>query len=588
MANAQRYHQTKQRQRGRKKPSSFAMRRRVTMAGLLAAAALLSAGAWYQQVMRTDFLQAKGDYKHISYMDIPARRGRILDRNHEVLAVSNPVDSLWADPRILPQDNETVQLLARELQQNADELLQRLSRYQGKHFLYLQRWMIPAEARKVMATLKQQGVKGVGLQREYRRYYPAGEVFAHVIGFSGRDAKGLEGLELQYEDELHAEPGKKLVLKDAKRQLLENVASIRQPKGGQDLVLSIDRRLQFYAYRALKKAVSRHNAKSASLVMLDADSGEVLAMVSQPAFNPNASYADLDGRARNRAVIDTFEPGSTMKPLTLAAAMELGYINENTEINTGKGFIRIGRNRVKDPKSYGVLDPAGVLRRSSNVGAATIALKMPEKEHWKMLDRFGFGQPVMINFPGEASGLLRDYGLWRRIDQATLAFGYSLSVTTLQLAQAYAIIAADGVRRPLSLLRVDQPAQGERVLSVETSRALRKMMEGVVSTEGTAPKAAVSGYRVAGKTGTVKKLGNNGYEDNKYRALFAGMAPATKPKLVMALVFDEPRKKGFYGGQVAAPVFSEVMEHALRLLNVAPDNRQRQSGMQMAAAGGVQ
>ena len=569
---------------------NFTARRRLMLGGLLCAAAMLIAGAWYQQIFRTDFLQQKGDYKHISYMDVPARRGRILDRNDEVLAVSNPVDSVWADPRILPQDNETVKILAQALKTNADELRQKLLRYRNRHFIYLARWMNPANARQVMAELKERGVKGVSLQREYRRYYPAGEYFSHVIGFSGRDERGLEGLEFQYDEELNAEAGRKLVLKDAKRRLLANVASIRKPQGGKDIVLSLDRRLQFYAYRALKKATLRHDAKSASLVMLDVDSGEVLAMVSQPSYNPNASHGNLGGKARNRPVIDTFEPGSTMKPLTLAAAMELGYITENTKIDTAKGFIRIGKNKVSDPKRYGVLDPAGVLRRSSNVGSATIALKMPEKDHWKMLDRYGFGQPVMIDFPGEASGLLRDYGLWRRIDQATLAFGYGLSVSTLQMAQAYAILAADGIRRPLSLLRVDKPVEGERVLSVETARSLRKMMEGVVSAQGTAPKAAVSGYRVAGKTGTVIKLGAHGYKDKKkkYRALFAGIAPASQPKLVMVVVFDEPRKNGFYGGQVAAPVFSEVMGHALRLLNVAPDNKHTNTELQVASAGGAQ
>ncbi len=591
MAGKQRHSKGRQARRTKKTAAPcFAARRRLMIGGLLCAAVMLIAGAWYQQILRTDFLQKKGDYKHISYMDVPARRGRILDRNDEVLAVSNPVDSVWADPRILPQDNETVKILAQALKKNADDLRQKLSRYRNKHFFYLARWMNPAHAREVMAILKEKGVKGVGLQREYRRYYPAGEYFSHVIGFSGRDERGLEGLEFQYDEELNAEAGRKLVLKDAKRHLLANVASIRKPQGGKDIVLSLDRRLQFYAYRALKKAVVKHQAKSASLVMLDVDSGEVLAMVSQPSYNPNASRGNLGGKVRNRPIIDTFEPGSTMKPLTLAAAMELGYITESTKIDTGKGFIKIGRNKVSDPKRYGVLDPAGVLRRSSNVGSATIALKMPEKDHWKMLDRYGFGQQVMIDFPGEASGILRDYGLWRRIDQATLAFGYGLSVSTLQLAQAYSILAADGIRRPLSLLRVDKPVEGERVLSVETARSLRRMMEGVVSAQGTAPKAAVSGYRVAGKTGTVIKLGTQGYKDKKkkYRALFGGMAPATAPKLVMVIVFDEPRKNGFYGGQVAAPVFSEVMGHALRLLNVAPDKKHAKTELQVASAGGVQ
>ena len=311
-------------------------------------------------------------------------------------------------------------------------------------------------------------------------------------------------------------------------------------------------------------------------------------MVSQPSYNPNGNRSNKGGRLRNRAIVDTFEPGSTMKAITLAAAMELGYISEKTTIDTDKGYLKVGKRRVTDPKRYGVLDPAGVLRKSSNVGSATIALKMPAKSYWQMLGRFGFGSEVGVDFPGEAQGRLIDHVNWADIDHANMAFGYGISVSALQLAQAYSIIAADGVRRPLSLLRVDQPVEGERVLSKTNAVKLRRMMEGVVSSEGTAPKAAVSGYRVAGKTGTVKKLGKNGYEDKKYRALFAGMAPATNPRLVTIVVFDEPRGKEYYGGHVAAPVFSEVMEHALRLLNVQPDSKESVEGLQMAAAGGAE
>ena len=439
-----------------------------------------------------------------------------------------------------------------------------------------------------MRRLKAEGIKGVGKVREYKRFYPAGEFFAHVIGFAGSDDKGQEGLELQYDAHLGAESGRKLVLRDAKRHLLEDVESIKQPRAGKDLTLSLDRRLQFYAYRALKKAMKTHKARAATLVTVDVQTGEVLAMVSQPSYNPNGNRSNKGGRLRNRAIVDTFEPGSTMKAITLAAAMELGYISEKTTIDTDKGYLKVGKRRVTDPKRYGVLDPAGVLRKSSNVGSATIALKMPAKSYWQMLGRFGFGSEVGVDFPGEAQGRLIDHVNWADIDHANMAFGYGISVSALQLAQAYSIIAADGVRRPLSLLRVDQPVEGERVLSKTNAVKLRRMMEGVVSSEGTAPKAAVSGYRVAGKTGTVKKLGKNGYEDKKYRALFAGMAPATNPRLVTIVVFDEPRGKEYYGGHVAAPVFSEVMEHALRLLNVQPDSKESVEGLQMAAAGGAE
>lgn len=587
-AKKKRQRRAKQAQKAREMKPAFRLRRHIVLGLMLCAACALIAGAWYQQVLRTDFLTMKGDQKHLSHVDIPARRGRIFDRNGEVLAASTPVDSIWANPTRLKDDNDVIRTIATITGIDNEELFDRIARNSKRRFIYLDRWLEPQKARAIMRKLEAKGIKGVGLMREYKRFYPAGEFFAHVIGFAGSDDKGQEGLELYYEKLLGAEAGRKLVLRDAKRHLVEDVDSIKPPRAGEDLALSLDRRLQFYAYRALKKAVRQHNAKSGTLVTLDVQTGEVLAMVSQPSYNPNGSRSNRGGRLRNRAIVDTYEPGSTMKPVTLAIAMELGYISEKTTIDLSNGFIRVGNRRIKDPKRYGVIDPAGVLLKSSNAGSATIALKIPAKNYWQMLGKFGFGQEADVDFPGEAQGRLIDYNQWAKIDHANLAFGYGISVSALQLAQAYSIIAADGLKRPLSLLKVEEPVEGERVLSKSTAVKLRRMMEGVVTSEGTAPKAAVSGYRVAGKTGTVRKFGKNGYADKKYRSLFAGMAPATNPRLVTVVLLDEPRGKHYYGGLVAAPVFSEVMEHALRLLNVKPDSKEAVEGLQMAAVGGAE
>jgi cell division protein FtsI (penicillin-binding protein 3) len=586
-ARKKRQRKAMQAQKTKQVKPAYSLRRHVITGLMFCTASALVAGAWYQQVYRADFLTQMGDQKHIGYVDIPARRGRIFDRNGEVLAVSTPVDSIWANPSRLKDDNEAIRSIAGVLKLDHEELFDRIARNSKRKFLYLDRWLEPQMARAIVGKIEALGIKGVGVMREYRRFYPAGEFFAHVIGFAGGDDKGQEGLELQFEDALGAVNGRKLVLRDAKRHLLEDVESIKQPRAGKDLTLSLDRRLQFYAYRALKKAVRQHNAKAATLVTIDVQTGEVLAMVSQPSYNPNGSRNNKGGRLRNRAIVDTFEPGSTMKPVTVATAMELGYITEKTTIDLSQGFIKVGNRTVKDPKKYGVIDPAAVLLKSSNAGSASIALKMPREEYWQMLDRFGFGHELGVNFPAEARGRLNHHSKWANIDHANLAFGYGIAVSALQLAQAYSIIAADGVRRPVSLLKVSDPVEGERILSKETAIKLRRMMEGVVTTEGTAPQAAVSGYRVAGKTGTVKKLGKHGYEDKKYRSLFAGMAPASNPRLVTVVVFDEPRGKHYYGGLVAGPVFSEVMEHALRLLNVKPDSKEAVDGLQMAAVAGA-
>ena len=566
---------------------AYDMRRRFTLFVIFLVASVLVAGAWYQQVSRTDFLQKHGDRQNLRKVPVSAERGRIIDRNGEALAVSTPVDSIWADPGCIKQDSQTVRILASALKQDPDALRQRLALYSNKRFVYLKRWLKPKDAAHVMNVTDESGIGCVNIKREYRRYYPAGEVFAHVVGFAGRDDRGQEGIELLYEEALQPRGGEQLVRRDARRQLFEVLQSIKDAKSGEDVTLSLDRRLQYFAYRALKRAVSKHRANSASLVLLDVTTGEVLAMVNQPSFNPNGTRSNRGGRLRNRAVVDTFEPGSTMKPITISSAMQLGVVDGKSRIKTTRQvLLKVGSDTIRDPNAYGVLDLAGVLSKSSNVGAATIALQMKSEQYWRMLDAFGFGLATGVGFPGESSGHLPNFNRWAEIEKATLAFGYGLSVSALQLAQAYSVIAADGIKRPVTLLKSSRPQSQQRVLNSEVARDVRKMIEAVVSAEGTAPLAAIAGYRVAGNTGTVKKVGNDGYTDKRYRALFAGIAPASNPRLVLVTVFEEP-KGDYYGGQVAAPVFAEVMGHALQLMNIAPDSEVPRPPLQLAGTGGM-
>ena len=388
------------------------------------------------------------------------------------------------------------------------------------------------------------------------------------------DDLGQEGLELAYDQELAGQPGQKRVMRDGRRQVVDDIENIRLPHPGKNLALSIDRRLQFIAYRELKAAALKHNAVSASAVLLDVHTGEVLAMVNQPGYNPNGDRGNRAGRLRNRAITDVFEPGSTMKPFTVAAALELGTIKPDALIDTSPGYMKVGRAMVRDHNNLGIIDLATLLSKSSNVGAGKLALSLPREGYWGMLTQLGFGEPTGIGFPGEVGGQLTHPSNWAMIDQATLSFGYGVSVTTLQLAQAYGVLAADGMRYPLSLLHRDERPVGHRVMSIKTAAAVRHLLEGVVDDEGTGTRAQVPGFHVAGKTGTAKKVGRDGYSDKKYLALFAGMAPASDPRLVLAVMIDEPRAGKFYGGEVAAPVFAAIMSEALRLLNVAPDDHQ--------------
>lgn len=568
---AKRIKRAKQNRKQERTCPSYVGRRRSVLGLFVLAVAALVWRAADQQIFETDFLQSEGADRHLDRVELPAHRGLVTDRNGAVLAVSTPVDSVGANPRLLRPDNETLAALAKALGMGQQELRQRLARYGKRRFVYLKRRLAPEQAAQVMAVVRDRDIKGVRLEREYKRYYTGGEVFSHLIGFTNVDDHGQEGLELAFDQALSGRSGAKRVLRDGRRQVVDDVESISLPRPGKNLALAIDQRLQFLTYRELKAAVIRNKARSGSAVLLDVRSGEVLALVNQPSYNPNRSRSNKGGRLRNRALTDVFEPGSTMKPFTVAAALESGRYNANTVIDTSPGYFKLGRAKVRDHHNLGKIDIATVLRRSSNVGASKLALDLPKEDFWRILSALGFGIDTGTGFPGEAGGQLTHPANWARIDQATLAFGYGISVSTLQLAQAYAVLAADGLKRPVSLLRVDQAPVGERVFSADTARAVRHMLESVVSVQGTAPLAAVPGYRVAGKTGTVKKVEDGGYSDDRYLALFAGMAPASRPRLVLVVMLDEPSAGKYYGGQVAAPVFARVMGEALRLLNVAPD-----------------
>ena len=519
------------------------------------------------QVLRKTFLKDQGDARHLRVVRIAAHRGMITDRNGDPLAISTPVDSVWVDPPQFPRGGAKVSALARMLGLSTDGLLKDVNAHKDREFLYIKRQIPPALGRRVMNL----DVSGVALRHEYRRFYPAAEVGAHVIGFTDIDDVGQAGLELAFNSWLRGVPGAKRVIKDRLGQVIQDVDLIRKPQPGHTLVLSLDRTIEYLAYRALKEAVVDNNAKSGALVLLDVRTGEVLAMASLPGFNPN-NRADLSGSAlRNRAVTDAYEPGSTMKPFTIAAALETGRYTPGTIIDTRPGTLRVGQDVVHDDADFGVIDVSTVIEKSSNVGAAKIALSLPDGTVWRMLSKVGFGAISGSGFPGESPGSLYPAPPRYPIDRATLAFGYGVAVTPLQLARAYAVIASGGLLRPVSFVKLDKAPGGKRVMTASAARAVKRMMLGVVSDQGTAPDASIPGYSVAGKTGTVRKSIPGGYSKDKYVAWFAGMAPASKPRLVLVVTVNEPRRGAFYGGLVAAPVFAQVMGGALRLLNIPPD-----------------
>src|SRR3990167_5854037 len=550
----------------KKEAAQFTWRYRLVL-GLLAAVALGVAGRLvYLQVAAHSFLKDQGDRRVLRVENIPAYRGIIQDRNGEPLAVSTPVVTLWANPRELITQQHAWGALAKKLGVNNARLRDRILRNQEKQFIYLQRHLNPVKADDIL----QLDIAGVYGLEERRRYYPASEVTAHLVGFTNIDDSGQEGMELAYQEMLQGVDGKKRVVKDLKRRTIKDVGLIRNAAPGQDVTLSIDLRAQYLAYRELLSAVNEYQATSGMAVALDIQTGEVLAMVNQPSYNPNNRSTRDVGNLRNRALTDVFEPGSTVKPFTVAAALESGLWKPESQIDTTPGYMRVGRKSIRDLHNYGVIDLTTLIAKSSNVGAATLALSMKEDAVSGMFRRLGLGQATGTGFPGESVGMLPVRQRWRPIEIATLSYGYGLSVTAMQLAQAYAVLGSGGIKRPVSLLKVDSEVPGERVLDEKYAREVMAMMEQVTSDQGTAKKANVPGYRVAGKTGTVHKVSANGYEAHQYLGLFAGVAPADNPRIAMVVVIDDPKGDSYYGGLVAAPVFSRIMSGLLRVKNIPP------------------
>ncbi len=526
----------------------------------------LAGRAFYLQSMHNNFLQQKGDARYSRVIEITAHRGVITDRSGEPLAISTPVESVWVSPADIEITAQKQKQLAKLLEIDNAEISKRLHET-GREFVYLKRHLSPEEAAKVV----QLKIPGVFLQREYRRYYPAGEVMAHLLGFTDVDDNGQEGLELAYQDWLAGKPGSRRVIKDRLGHIVEDVESIKVPQEGRTLVLSIDSKIQYLAYRELKKAVEAQHAKAGGIVVLDAKSGEVLALASLPSYNPNNRTKLNLQRTRNRVITDLFEPGSTLKPFTVAAALEAGVVTPDSVIETAPGQFNIGNSTIHDAHHEGALTVAQIIQKSSNIGAAKIALALTSQSLWNIFDRVGFGAMPRSGFPGEVSGKLRSYKTWRPIEQATMSYGHGISVSLIQLARAYTVFATEGKLQPLSLLKLDTPPSGSFVISTATTRAVRSMLELAVEPGGTAPRAQILGYRVAGKTGTAHKLEGGNYAGDRYVSSFVGMAPASAPRLIVAVMLDEPSAGLYYGGVVAAPVFSQVMAGALRILNIPPD-----------------
>ena len=528
--------------------------------------------ALYLQIVEQDFLTDQGGQRQIRTIETPAYRGAILDRFGNPLAISTPVDSIWVNPGEILQDLEALKRVARDLELDYRDTVAMLKQRANREFVYLKRQLEPEFAQRVA-----DGVEGVYLQREYHRYYPAGEVVAHLVGFTDIDDRGQEGLELVYEKHLRAEPGQRQVIRNRRGEVVEELAQVMPARSGKDLYTSIDMRLQYIAYRALARAIKYHAASGGSAVLLDAQSGEILAMVNQPSYNPNQRASMAPEQLRNRALTDVFEPGSAIKPFTFAAALDRSRFRPASEIDTSPGHIMVKGHPIKDVRNYGVLDLAGILRKSSNVGASRIAMSLEGEELWQSFNDYGFGEITGVGFPAESSGYFRHYTQWQPLDHATMGFGYGISLTITQLARAYAVIANEGRLPEISLLRRnDEPTPqnqiARHVMKSSTARQLISMMTEVVGPRGTAQQAAVPGYRVAGKTGTAKKSVAGGYQEDDYVSVFAGLAPASRPRLVMAVMIDEPTQNGYYGGVVAAPVFQEVVSNALRILDIPPDD----------------
>ncbi|MBD3647524.1 MAG: penicillin-binding protein 2 [Pseudomonadales bacterium] len=518
----------------------------------------------YLHVVERDFLQDQGDARTIRMERINAHRGMIQDRHGRPLAVSSPVVSIWANPAEVAEGGDDIKPLALMLGTDEEAFREKIASNMDRKFVYLRRHMVPERARRVLDL----DIKGIYEEKEYHRFYPAGEVTAHLVGFTNIDDEGQEGLELSYNEWLKGSPGKKKVLKNVLGDVIKDVKPIREAKPGNKLTLSLDLRVQYLAYRELKSAIRYYNAHSGSVVLLDVDTGEILAMVNQPSYNPNNRQNLRLSAVRNRAVTDEFEPGSTVKPFTVAVALASGKYAIDSTIDTSPGFMRVDDKTIRDPSNRGVLDLGGIIAKSSQVGISRLALSLNEFDIREMYHRVGLGESTGIGFPGESNGYLPNHRRWTDIERVTFAYGYGLTVTPLQLASAYLTIASGGTHKRVSALLGSEP-RDVRVMDGKVAEALRHMLQRVV-TEGTGTRAALDEYSIAGKTGTVRKMGESGYEDTHHIAFFAGMAPVEKPKVVGVVLINDPDSERYGGGAIAAPVFSRIMAGVLRLLNVPP------------------
>jgi cell division protein FtsI (penicillin-binding protein 3) len=520
------------------------------------------------QLVDNAFYRAQGDERFLREIAIPTSRGMITDRNGEPLAVSSPVESVWGNPQELLKSPDRLPELAQALDVPAEQLTLKLGQKSDKEFVYLKRRINPDEAAAILAHK----IPGVFSQREFRRFYPQGEALAHVLGFTNIDDRGQEGVELAFDDWLRGTPGAKKVIRDRRGRIVENVDLVRAAQPGKDLTLSIDRRIQYLTYRELKRTLLETGASSASAVVLDIHTGEVLAMANLPSFNPNAVDGSLRDAHRNRAVTDVVEPGSTMKPITVAAALSAGVVTPNTLIDTNPGWMPNGRYRTTDTTNHGVLTVTGVITKSSNVGAAKIAQRLQSQEFYDFIRRFGYGSPPHSGFPGESSGVLPSPARWSGTSKQTISYGYGLSATPLQIAEAYAAMANGGQLIAPTFVK-GQRNEGRQALEPKIAHEIMKMMQTVTEPGGTATTAAILGYHVAGKTGTARKASGGSYS-RRYISLFAGVVPVDNPRFSMVVVVNEPdpSRKGYYGGSVSGPVFHNVMEGALRLMDVPPDD----------------
>lgn len=567
----------------------YPWRFRIVIAVLLAMVAGIAWRIVDLHIFDHDFLKAHGDARSVRHIPIPAHRGLITDRNGEPLAVSTPVVTLWGNPKELAAARERWPELAAALGQDARTLAQRLEQNAGREFMYLVRGLTPEQGEVVMARR----FPGVYSLEEFRRFYPAGEVTAHVVGLTDVDDRGREGVEKAFDHWLAGEPGQRQVLKDRRGQLIKDVGVARNAKPGKTLALSIDLRLQYLAHRELRNALTEFNAKAGSLVIVDVKSGEILAMVNQPTYNPNNKRSLEPAAMRNRAMIDVFEPGSTVKPFSIAAALGSGRWKPEDTVDTYPGSLRIGRYTIRDVSRGGVLTLTGILMKSSNVGISKIAFDIGAEPIHAVMQQVGFGQDTGLGFPGERVGNLPNHRNWKQAETATLAYGYGLSVTAVQLAQAYSVLGNGGARVPLSMVRLDAAPGATQVVDPQIARTLLGMLQAVVEEPGGGgARAKVPGYHVGGKSGTARKaaVGSKGYVEKAYRSFFAGVAPIGEPRLAAVVMIDEPGSGGYYGGLVAAPVFGKVMAGALRLMNIAPDNLpplpEKQQAVALPATGG--